>query len=82
MLRLNTYDTLPVSKLDKKAVEASKKASVVAVASPSAVQAWVQLIGSQKDANVAFACIGWAPLRITCISFLNCVGLPSSADCV
>ena len=60
MVRLNTYDTLPVSNLDQAILEKAKKAQVVSIASPSAVKAWVQLVGTQKEVNIAFACIGEA----------------------
>lgn len=56
--RLNTYDTLPVTGLDRGAREAARGAGVAAIASPSAVKAWVELVGGPDDADVAFACIG------------------------
>lgn len=61
--RLNTYNTVPVSGLDAGAREAAKAAGVVAIASPSAVNAWVELVGSQAEADVAFACIGSTSAR-------------------
>ena len=38
VLRLNTYDTLPVTELPQPALAAAKRAAVVAVAPPSAVK--------------------------------------------
>lgn len=38
VLRLNTYDTVPVTQLDAGALEAAKQAAVVTVGSPSAIK--------------------------------------------
>lgn len=38
MLRLNTYDTVPVTQLDAAALKAAKQAAVVTVGSPSAIK--------------------------------------------
>ena len=38
VLRLNTYDTLPVTGLDLQLLEAAKAAAVVTVGSPSAIK--------------------------------------------
>jgi hypothetical protein len=38
VLRLNTYDTLPVTGLDPQLLEAAKAAAVVTVGSPSAIK--------------------------------------------
>ena len=56
--RLDTYDTVPVRELENEARQAARGAGVAAIASPSAVNAWVELIGGQEEADVAFACIG------------------------
>ena len=74
--RLNTYTTLPVPRgdLPAAAVAAARRASVVALASPSAAKAWLEVIagggdgggdgpeGSAESAavcgGVAAACIG------------------------
>jgi len=56
--RLDTYDTVPVTRLDAEAREAARGAGVTAIASPSAVNAWVELVGGPEQADVAFACIG------------------------
>lgn len=38
VLRLNTYDTVPVASLDADVLEAAKRAAVVTVGSPSAIK--------------------------------------------
>jgi uroporphyrinogen-III synthase len=51
--RLATYDTLPVpaGELDTNALAAARAASVVALASPSAVRAWVAAVGGLDAAR-------------------------------
>jgi uroporphyrinogen-III synthase len=61
--RLNTYDTLPVQALDPGELALARGAAVVAVASPSAVRAWVQFAGEGAAARVAVACIGGTSAR-------------------
>lgn len=61
--RLNTYDTLPVTSLDEEQLAVAKEAEVVAVASPSAVRAWVQFVGEETAKKVAVACIGSTSAR-------------------
>ncbi|KAK9806404.1 hypothetical protein WJX73_002560 [Symbiochloris irregularis] len=56
--RLNTYDTLPVKDLDPDALALAKQAAVVAVASPSAVSAWLGFVGKEHAAHTPLACIG------------------------
>ncbi|GAB2291381.1 hypothetical protein Dimus_025639 [Dionaea muscipula] len=56
--RLNTYTTVPVHHVDQQTLEVALAASVVAVASPSAVRSWVELIPSREVWNKAVACIG------------------------
>jgi uroporphyrinogen-III synthase len=63
VLRLNTYDTLPVEALDPGALAAARRAAVVAVASPSAVRAWVCFAGPEAAARVAVAAIGGTSAR-------------------
>ena len=58
VVRLNTYNTVPVASLDPKQLAAAQQAQVLAVASPSAVKAWVKLAGLQDQTDVAIACIG------------------------
>ncbi|XP_050363017.1 uroporphyrinogen-III synthase, chloroplastic [Argentina anserina] len=56
--RLNTYTTGPVNHVDQMVLEQALSAPVVAVASPSAVRAWVNLISESKEWNYSVACIG------------------------
>jgi len=56
--RLNTYDTLPVTSLAPEQLNVASTAQVVAVASPSAVRAWVGFVGEDSAARIAVACIG------------------------
>ena len=61
--RLNTYDTLPVTTLAPDQIAAAKEAEVVAVASPSAVRAWVGFVGEETAARMPVACIGSTSAR-------------------
>lgn len=56
--RLNTYDTLPVTSLAPEQLRVASTAQVVAVASPSAVRAWVGFVGEEIAARMPVACIG------------------------
>lgn len=56
--RLNTYDTLPVKRIDPQDLALAKRAGVVAVASPSAIKSWVHFVGQQHSSRMAIACIG------------------------
>ncbi len=64
VLRLNTYDTLPVESLPADVLATARQADVVAFASPSAVKAWHKLSGPRGDDGPAIACIGIC-LRLT-----------------
>ncbi|KAI3947666.1 hypothetical protein MKX01_034331 [Papaver californicum] len=55
--RLNTYSTVPVYDVDQ-VVWQALSAPVVAVASPSAVRAWVNFISEAESWDNAVACIG------------------------
>ncbi|XP_038715225.1 uroporphyrinogen-III synthase, chloroplastic isoform X2 [Tripterygium wilfordii] len=57
VVRLNTYTTVPVHHVDQEVLEQALSAPVVAVASPSAVRAWVNLISESAWSN-SVACIG------------------------
>jgi uroporphyrinogen-III synthase len=61
--RLNTYDTLPVTSLAPEQLKAARTAQVVAVASPSAVRAWVGFVGEETATRIAVACIGSTSAR-------------------
>ncbi|KAK3425477.1 hypothetical protein EUGRSUZ_F02370 [Eucalyptus grandis] len=56
--RLNTYSTIPVSHVDEIILNEALSAPVVAVASPSAVRAWLNLIQEPESWNNSVACIG------------------------
>ncbi|XP_076904594.1 uroporphyrinogen-III synthase, chloroplastic-like isoform X1 [Bidens hawaiensis] len=56
--RLNTYTTEPVQKVDQMILQQALSASVVAVASPSAIRAWVNLLPEPDNWNGSIACIG------------------------
>ncbi|GMI91185.1 ARABIDOPSIS THALIANA UROPORPHYRINOGEN III SYNTHASE, DOMAIN OF UNKNOWN FUNCTION 724 3 [Hibiscus trionum] len=58
VVRLNTYTTVPVDHVDQVVLEKALSAPVVAVASPSAVRAWVKLISEPDSWSNAVACIG------------------------
>ncbi|CAI9116591.1 OLC1v1017782C4 [Oldenlandia corymbosa var. corymbosa] len=56
--RLNTYTTVPVQHVDEKILKRALSMPVVAVASPSALRAWVNLVPELERWNYAVACIG------------------------
>ncbi|KAL9143733.1 hypothetical protein ABFS82_14G253500 [Erythranthe guttata] len=56
--RLNTYTTEPISHVDQMVLEEALTAPVIAVASPSAVRAWVSLLPESQKWDNAAACIG------------------------
>ncbi|KAL2895172.1 Uroporphyrinogen-III synthase chloroplastic [Bienertia sinuspersici] len=56
--RLNTYSTVAVQHVDPLLLEKALAAPVIAVASPSAVRAWVKVSSSVRQLNNAVACIG------------------------
>ncbi|XP_024969472.1 uroporphyrinogen-III synthase, chloroplastic isoform X1 [Cynara cardunculus var. scolymus] len=56
--RLNTYTTEPVQHVDQMILQQALSASVVAVASPSAVRAWVNLLPEPENWSGSVACIG------------------------
>ncbi|MCL7045173.1 hypothetical protein MKW94_007759 [Papaver nudicaule] len=56
--RLNTYSTVPVYDVDQMVLAQALSSPVVAVASPSAVRAWVNLISEAESWDNAVACIG------------------------
>ncbi|CBI19567.3 hypothetical protein VitviT2T_027615 [Vitis vinifera] len=56
--RLNTYTTVPVNDVDEMVFKQALSAPVVAVASPSAVRAWVNLLSESERWGNAVACIG------------------------
>ncbi|PWA44486.1 tetrapyrrole biosynthesis, uroporphyrinogen III synthase [Artemisia annua] len=56
--RLNTYTTEPVQHVDQMILQQALSASVVAVASPSAIRAWVNLLPEPENWGGSVACIG------------------------
>ncbi|PHT51158.1 Uroporphyrinogen-III synthase, chloroplastic [Capsicum baccatum] len=56
--RLNTYTTAPVNHVDQYLLELALSAPVVAVASPSALRVWANLIPASRQWDNAVACIG------------------------
>ncbi|GJP40216.1 hypothetical protein CLOM_g24491 [Closterium sp. NIES-68] len=56
--RLNTYSTESVTSVDEDTIRRAAKAPVVAVASPTAVRAWMEVVASRTQWDGAAACIG------------------------
>ncbi|XP_044475836.1 uroporphyrinogen-III synthase, chloroplastic-like isoform X2 [Mangifera indica] len=58
VVRLNTYTTVPVDDVDQTILKRALCTPVVAVASPSAVRSWVNLISESEQWSNSVACIG------------------------
>ncbi|KAJ6878847.1 hypothetical protein NC652_032398 [Populus alba x Populus x berolinensis] len=58
VVRLNTYTTVPIGHVDEMVLKQAISAPVVAVASPSSVRAWANLIPESEEWNNSVACIG------------------------
>ncbi|PUZ47829.1 hypothetical protein GQ55_7G197500 [Panicum hallii var. hallii] len=58
VMRLNTYTTVPVEDVEPLTLNLAISAPVVAVASPSALRAWLKLISKVDNWNNSIACIG------------------------
>ncbi|GAV69037.1 HEM4 domain-containing protein [Cephalotus follicularis] len=58
VMRLNTYTTEPVHHVDRMVLKQAVSAPVVAVASPSAVHAWVNIISDSERWSNSVVCIG------------------------
>ncbi|CAL5006436.1 unnamed protein product [Urochloa decumbens] len=56
--RLNTYTTVPVEDVEPLTLKLAISAPVVAVASPSALKAWLKLISKANNWDNSIACIG------------------------
>lgn len=58
--RLNTYDTVPITadSVHQVMLEFAQQASVVSIASPSALKAWIGLVGLPVARGIPVACIG------------------------
>ena len=81
LVRLNTYDTVPSSRLPEGAAAASASTACVTFASPSAVKAWCALLrpllasGAQPP---AVACIGLTSARAAAAAGLSRVYYPDA----
>ncbi|WVZ57474.1 hypothetical protein U9M48_007855 [Paspalum notatum var. saurae] len=58
VMRLNTYTTVPVEDVEPLTLNLAISAPVVAVASPSALRAWLNLVSKVDSWNNSVACIG------------------------
>ncbi|CAN6302016.1 unnamed protein product [Urochloa humidicola] len=56
--RLNTYTTVPVEDVEPLTLKLAISAPVVAVASPSALKAWLNLVSEVNNWDNSIACIG------------------------
>lgn len=57
-MRLNTYSTEKVQEVSEQQMEEARACDVVAVASPSALKAWVKIAGEVHAREKVLACIG------------------------
>lgn len=58
VVRLNTYNTVTVKSLEADTLVQAKQAKVVAIASPSALRAWVEHVGQPVASQMTIAAIG------------------------
>ena len=58
VMRLNTYDTVAVLEVSDAQRREALDCDVVSIASPSALKAWVQLVGLERVQQMYVACIG------------------------
>uniref|UniRef100_A0A383V9M9 Uroporphyrinogen-III synthase n=1 Tax=Tetradesmus obliquus TaxID=3088 RepID=A0A383V9M9_TETOB len=70
--RINTYNTIGISTVDQALLQQALAADVVTFGSPSAVKAWVALVGLQAAAQKMNVCIGSTSARAC-----GNVGLPA-----
>lgn len=63
VLRLNTYNTVTVKHVKAETLDQARRAKVVAIASPSALKAWVQHIGQPVTSQMTIAAIGSTSAR-------------------
>jgi uroporphyrinogen-III synthase len=56
--RLNTYDTVPLESCPDEQLQQALACKVVAIASPSALEAWAGLVGLEQVKRQLVACIG------------------------
>jgi len=63
VMRLNTYSTVTVKNIVSDVLDKAKQAKVVAVASPSALKAWVEHVGQERAGEITVAAIGSTSAR-------------------
>ncbi len=63
VVRLNTYNTVTVKEIEAETLEMARRARVVAIASPSALKAWVAHVGQDRAEEMTIACIGSTSAR-------------------
>lgn len=56
--RLDTYTTVPVTEVTPEELETASSCAVVSIASPSALKAWLELVGPDHARTAKVACIG------------------------
>ncbi|VFQ86888.1 unnamed protein product [Cuscuta campestris] len=86
--RLNTYNTVPVQHVDMDLLRVALCTPVVAVASPSAIHTWANLIPPAEKQGNAIACIGETTalaakkLGLRNVYFPKNPGLDGWVDCI
>ncbi|KAK9073342.1 hypothetical protein SSX86_007666 [Deinandra increscens subsp. villosa] len=78
VIRLNTYTTETVQHVDQMIFEQAISASIIAVASPSAIRAWVNLVSGSDRWCGSVACIGETTASAAIRMGLRNVYYPSS----
>jgi uroporphyrinogen-III synthase len=58
VMRLDTYDTKPVTECSETELREALQCDVVCIASPSALKAWVNMVGMERARQLVLACIG------------------------
>lgn len=76
--RINTYNTVGVSQVDPQALQAAQAADVITFGSPSAVKAWVALVGLEAAQRQMSVCIGSTSARACNTAGLTKVIYPDS----
>jgi len=86
--RLNSYNTAGVTNVSPELLAQAKAADIVTFGSPSAVKAWVALVGLDLAQSKASVCIGSTSARackavgLTKVYFPDSPGIPGWVDCV
>lgn len=71
--RLNTYNTTSVGSVDPQLLEKARAAEIVTFGSPTAVKAWIELVGLEAAQRYLSVCIGSTSARAC-----DTAGLPPS----